>query len=132
MKTGIFICMIYFLQGIYPSLNKLDETFWNLSSVINPEFKQIADTSCRSTLNFYQNGNYDGYSGCNSFSGKYSINENGNLTMNNPIATKRGCSGPCLLGEDLMGTFRKINKFILFEDSLILTTDSIKIVYLKK
>jgi heat shock protein HslJ len=135
MKSGLFMIIVYLIQISSPLTlsNILAGSKWSLLSVSAPESIQFADTICRATLSFDGNGQYGGYSGCNAFGGKYSVNENGQLKMDIATETKRGCTHPCNFGEDVLGLFPNINMYILNADTLILiTTDSIKIFYKKQ
>jgi len=122
-----------FLGATMQSVNKLAGTNWSLVKVSKGTDTQFADTTCHTTLIFDQKGRYSGYSGWNTFSGKYSITSKGKLAMNNPIRTKRAGRPGCMLGETLYDYFPKVNSFSLWADTLMIsTTDHIKMVYVKK
>jgi len=134
MKTATLILMIALLSPTkQQSVNKLTNTKWSLVKVIKEEVTQVADTTCRTTLNFNDSGHYTGYSGWNTFHGHYKINSNGGkLTMDNPIRTKRAGQPNCKLGETLFDNFPKVSNFVLHGDTLIIrTVNNVKIIYSK-
>ena len=132
MKIVVIIIILFLIKNFAPTENELVDTNWNLVSVSSSAFVELADTSCRTTLHFENEEKYNGYSGCNWFYGDYFSTAKGQLTMNNPMRTKKGCIRNCDLGEELFNTFPKIINYKLNGDTLkLLTTDSIKIIYLK-
>jgi len=93
---------------------------------------QFADSTCKTTLNFINTVDYNGYSGWNQYNGHYTVKENNILSMDNPVRTKRGGSRNCVLGESLYNHYSKAEKFLVEENTLILFTNDSLLITFKK
>lgn len=131
----IILGLTVFFSSRTIAQKSLANTGWSLIKITNPitNQTQLANFSCGTALRFEGNGNYNGYSGWNSYDGKYVVTDNSSLTMNNPFRTKRMGESNCKLGESLFDYFATTNKYLIKEDTLFLwTRDSVKIIFLKK
>lgn len=135
MKNANNILLCFLTTSVfYSGYNNLPDTNWKLVSMENliANQTQFADTSCGASLHFDSNGKYDGNSGCNEFKGEYSLKGDNGVVMNDPVRTKRGCpSQVCQLGETLFGQYTTLNKYSIKNDTLILLSNGVKIVYKK-
>ena len=121
-----------FLGIIFPIDIDLTNTYWSLIKIENTAINRVnlADTTCGTTLHFDNDGKYNGYSGCNQYSGNCIIEDSQMISMDNPTRTKRGC--PCNLGESLFEYYPRTNQYRIQADTLILWTDNkIKITFKK-
>jgi len=135
MKFLIFILsiLLYLCTNTQHSYN-LSGTKWSLIKITNlvTNQNQFADSTCKTTLNFINTIDYNGYSGWNQYNGHYTVKENNKLFMDLPFRTKRMGTRNCALGEKLYDHFPKAKAFIIKADTLFLfTNDSIKITFKK-
>jgi len=83
-----------------------------------------ADDACRIHLTFDNNGGFSGFSGWNSYRGKFTNTADAELSMQRPSATKRAGDRKCKIGEQLFGIFPQVVKYTAVGDSLKLFTNN--------
>jgi heat shock protein HslJ len=135
MKFLILILTTYFYHYTNAQpVNNLIGTRWSLIKITDllENYSKSADTTCGAMLHFDDDRQFGGFTGWNSFSGKYSIHVNNEIKMDSVVQTLMAGPPNCEFGETSCGLFNKVKIFFLEADNLMLyTNDSIKITYKK-
>jgi len=124
MKTPLFLILLVTilsctstkkLPRVDATLEDLIPTSWVLHSFNGQEVSKNDYMKGLPALNFRENGGLDGMTGCNSFSGKYSL---GNTTKINPGAmTKMNCPGS--READFLGALRNTTSLVIEGSDLL-------------
>jgi len=81
------------------------------------------------TLGLNNNGSYEGFSSCNSFFGKYTIDEK-NINFESPTSSSKLCHEVMIIEKTVFSVLHHINNYIIENNQLLLKrNDEILMVY---
>jgi len=125
--------IILFSRTIAPIDTNLTNTSWLFVKIENTAKNEtyLADTTCWATLNFNNEGEYNGSSVCNYYFGSCIIKDDENISISHPSVVKRVCQ--CQIISLLFDNLYNVNQYTIRADTLTLSTDiDIKITFKKK
>lgn len=99
--------------------DELIKTEWKLIKLYEDDLSSL---SANPTLNFLNDSELGGNTGCNSFGGEY-VMKNKILTIKNIFSTKMFCEGRMEIENKYLNALKEINKLQIVEDQLILFKD---------
>ena len=106
-------------------LNLLTGNTWALSSLMGQELDLSQFSGGLPSLNFLDDGNLAGFSGCNNFSGNFTLEASG-LLLDSGAITKKMCPGS---GEqDFISVLNKVKDLKISKDKLILLDGSTELM----
>jgi len=74
------------------------------------------------TLGLNNNGSYEGFSSCNSFLGKYTI-DGKNINFESPTSSSKLCHEVMIIEKTVFSALRNINNYIIENNQLLLKRD---------
>ncbi|WPR75440.1 META domain-containing protein [Algoriphagus sp. NG3] len=106
-------------------LKILTSKSWELSSLMGKGLDMNQYTAGIPTLHFLEGGKLSGYSGCNNFSGNFSLEESG-IKLDPGAITKKMCPGSA--EEDFITALNKVGDLKISREKLILLDGSTELM----
>ncbi len=134
MKILILVAIAFSLSFTKLPITNLVNTKWTFIKINDKKNNTtlLADSSCKTSLDFGSNGQYGGFSGWNNFNGNYLVKKN-HIQLNAPVGTKMAGPSKCKLGESLYLHYQNAKTYLLKVDTLkIFSLDSIELVFVKQ
>ncbi|MEM9050477.1 MAG: META domain-containing protein [Bacteroidota bacterium] len=126
MKNLLLCCILFAAfscdtvkktTSIAPSLDELTQNQWVLESLNSTDVDAANYVKGLPSLNFNSDGSMNGSTGCNTFTGKFSLSET--LSMTPGAMSKMSCPGS---GEkDFLDAISRVTKVNLTDGDLVMT-----------
>jgi len=82
------------------------------------------------TLELNNNGSYEGFSSCNSFFGKYTV-DGKNINFESPTSSSKLCHEVMIIEKTVFSALRNINNYIITNKQLLLKRDDEYVEYVE-